>query len=227
MKYKIIGEPLSAVICDVEPNETLITEGGAMSWMSPNMKMETTSNGGIGKAIGRMFSGESMFMNRYTAQGGAGQIAFASKFPGSIRAFEVAPGRELVVQKSGFLAAENSVSLSVHFQKKLKTGIFGGEGFIMQKISGSGIVFVEIDGTAVEYDLAAGESIVIDTGHLAVMDASCKLDTQAVPGLKNKLLGGEGLFNTVVTGPGHVILQTMPIVNVANEISKFIPTSSN
>lgn len=226
MQYRIIGEPMSAVICDVAPNETLITEGGAMSWMSPNMKMETTSNGGIGKAFGRMLAGESMFMNRYTATGGNGQITFGSKFPGSIRAFEVGPGKDIVVQKSGFLAAESTVNLSVFFQKKLGSGLFGGEGFIMQRISGSGIVFVEIDGSACEYDLADGQSIVLDTGHLAVMDATCKIDIQTVPGLKNKFFGGEGFFNTVVTGPGKVILQTMPISTVAGEIRKFIPSSN-
>ena len=226
MQYRIIGEPMSAVICDVAPNETLITEGGAMSWMSPNMKMETTSNGGIGKAFGRMLAGESMFMNRYTATGGNGQITFGSKFPGSIRAFEVGPGRDIVVQKSGFLAAESTVNLSVFFQKKIGSGLFGGEGFIMQRISGSGIVFVEIDGSACEYDLADGQSIVLDTGHLAVMDATCKIDIQTVPGLKNKFFGGEGFFNTVVTGPGKVILQTMPISTVAGEIRKFIPSSN-
>lgn len=226
MQYRIIGEPMSAVICDVAPNETLITEGGAMSWMSPNMKMETTSNGGIGKAFGRMLAGESMFMNKYTATGGNGQITFGSKFPGSIRAFEVGPGRDIVVQKSGFLAAESTVNLSVFFQKKFGSGLFGGEGFIMQRISGSGIVFVEIDGSACEYDLADGQSIVLDTGHLAVMDATCKIDIQTVPGLKNKFFGGEGFFNTVVTGPGKVILQTMPISTVAGEIRRFIPSSN-
>ena len=226
MQYRIIGEPMSAVICDVAPNETLVTEGGAMSWMSPNMKMETTSNGGIGKAFGRMLAGESMFMNKYTATGGNGQITFGSKFPGSIRAFEVGPGRDIVVQKSGFLAAESTVNLSVFFQKKLGSGLFGGEGFIMQRISGSGIVFVEIDGSACEYDLADGQSIVLDTGHLAVMDATCKIDIQTVPGLKNKFFGGEGFFNTVVTGPGKVILQTMPISTVAGEIRRFIPSSN-
>lgn len=226
MQYRIIGEPMSAVICDVAPNETLITEGGAMSWMSPNMKMETTSNGGIGKAFGRMLAGESMFMNRYTATGGNGQITFGSKFPGSIRAFEVGPGKDIVVQKSGFLAAESTVNLSVFFQKKFGSGLFGGEGFIMQRISGNGIVFVEIDGSACEYDLADGQSIVLDTGHLAVMDATCKIDIQTVPGLKNKFFGGEGFFNTVVTGPGKVILQTMPISTVAGEIRKFIPSSN-
>ena len=227
MQYRIVGEPLSAVICDVQQGETLITEKGSMSWMSPNMKMETSAGGGIGKALGRMFSGESIFQNRYTAQGGPGQITFASSFPGSIKAFEVTPDKPLIVQKSGFLAAEAGVNLSTFFQKKFASGLFGGEGFIMQKVSGNGIVFVEIDGYACEYELAAGQSIVVDTGYLAVMDATCKMDIQSVPGLKNKLLGGEGLFNTVITGPGKVILQTMPISSVAGALRAYFPTGGN
>ncbi len=227
MQYRIVGEPLSAVICDVQQGETLITEKGSMSWMSPNMKMETSAGGGIGKALGRMFSGESIFQNRYTAQGGPGQITFASSFPGSIKAFEVTPDKPLIVQKSGFLAAEAGVNLSTFFQKKFASGLFGGEGFIMQKVSGNGIVFVEIDGYACEYELAAGQSIVVDTGYLAVMDATCKMDIQSVPGLKNKLLGGEGLFNTVITGPGKVVLQTMPISSVAGALRPYFPAGGN
>lgn len=223
MRYKITGDDLPVVICTVDANETLITENGSMSWMSPNMKMETTSNGGIGKALGRLFSGESLFLNKYTAQGGKGEIAFASSFPGSIRAFDVSQG-EWVVQKSGFLASENTVDLSVFFQKKLGAGIFGGEGFIMQKLSGRGIAFIEIDGSAIEYDLSAGESIIVDTGYLAAMTASCSMDIVSVPGIKNALLGGEGLFNTVVKGPGKVILQTMPVSKVAATIGSFIPS---
>ena len=204
----------------------MITEGGAMSWMSPNMKMETTSNGGIGKALGRAFSGEKMFQNIYTAQGGPGMIAFASSFPGSIRAFEITPGQEMIFQKSAYLAGEESVQLSVHFRKKLGSGLFGGEGFIMQKVSGSGIVFAEFDGHVIEYDLQPGQQIVIDTGHLAAMSSTCNMDIQKVPGVKNMVFGGEGLFNTVITGPGKVWLQTMPISNVAGAIRPYIPTGN-
>lgn len=225
MQYQIIGEPLSAVICNVEAGETLITERGSMSWMTPNMQMETTSNGGFGKAIGRMFAGEALFQNRYTAQGGPGQITFASSFPGSIKVFNISPSNEMVVQKSGFLASEAGVELSVFFQKKLGAGFFGGEGFIMQKLSGNGIAFVEIDGHACEYELAAGQSMVVDTGYLAAMTASCSIEIVSVPGLKNKLLGGEGFFNTVVKGPGRIILQTMPISAVAGSLSPFFPSS--
>jgi len=221
MKYKIEGEPLPVVICEVDNGEALIAESGSMSWMSPNMKMETTSNGGAGKAIGRMFSGEALFQNRYTAIGGSGYIAFASSFPGSIRAFDIQPGRSMIVQKSAFLASEATVELSIHFRKQLGTGFFGGEGFIMQKLSGQGLAFVEIDGHAMEYTLAAGQSMVIDTGYLAAMSDTCTLDIQTVPGIKNKLFGGEGIFNTVVTGPGQIILQTMPISNIAASLSAF------
>ena len=226
MRYQIQGDTLPVVICELESGEKMITEGGAMSWMSPNMKMETTSNGGLGKALGRAFAGEKMFQNIYTAQGGTGMIAFASSFPGSIRAFEIAPGQDMIFQKSAFLAAEGGVQLSVHFRKKLGSGLFGGEGFIMQKVSGCGIMFAEFDGHVVEYELQPGQQIVIDTGHLAAMTATCNMDVQSVPGMKNMLFGGEGLFNTVITGPGRVWLQTMPISNVAGAISRYIPTSS-
>ena len=226
MEYRIIGEPLPVVECTLQENETMITESGAMSWMTPNMKMETTSNGGIGKMFGRLMSGEHMFQNRYTAKGGKGMIAFASSFPGSIRAFEISPGKDIVVQKSGFLASESGVNLSIFFQKKFGAGFFGGEGFIMQKLSGSGTAFVEIDGYGVEYDLQPGQKMIVDTGYVAVMDASCSIDIVSVPGVKNALLGGEGLFNTIVTGPGKLILQTMPICNVAGAIRPFIPSSS-
>lgn len=226
MRYQIQGETLPVVICELEGGEKMITEGGAMSWMSPNMLMETTSNGGIGKAFGRAFSGEKMFQNIYTAQGGPGMIAFASSFPGSIKAFQVVPGQDMIFQKSAFLASEIGVQLSVHFRKKLGSGLFGGEGFIMQRISGQGTVFAEFDGHVVEYELQAGQQIVIDTGHLAAMTASCSMDIQSVPGVKNMIFGGEGLFNTVITGPGHVWLQTMPISNVAGAIRPYIPTSS-
>ena len=224
MEYKIEGTPLPVVICQLGSGESMITERGSMSWMSPNMQMETTTGGGLGKALGRMFAGEALFQNRYTAQGGPGMIAFASSFPGSIRAFEIAPGRELIVQKSGFLAAESTVELSVFFQKKLGAGFFGGEGFIMQKISGRGIAFTEFDGHVVEYDLMPGQSMVVDTGYLAAMDATCSMEIQTVPGVKNMLFGGEGVFNTVITGPGKIYLQTMPISSVAAVIQPFIPT---
>ena len=226
MKYEIKGTPLPVAICQLEAGEQMITERGSMSWMSPNMEMETNA-GGFGKALGRMFSGESLFRNTYTARGDQGMIAFASSFPGSIVPFEIQPGRELIVQKSGFLASESTVELSVHIQKKLGAGFFGGEGFIMQKLSGHGTAFVEFDGAVMEYNLAAGQSIVLDTGYLAAMEATCNMEIRQVPGLKNKLLGGEGFFNTVVSGPGKVYIQTMPINKVAGALMPYIPTGGN
>ena len=218
MKYKIEGTPLPVVICDLDAGEQMITERGSMSWMTPNMKMETTSNGGIGKAFGRMFSGEAMFQNLFTAQGGPGMIAFASSFPGSIKVLQITPDRPMIAQKSAFLASETGVELSIFFQKKFGAGFFGGEGFIMQKLSGSGTAFVEIDGYAVEYELAAGQKMVIDTGYLALMDATCSMDIVAVQGVKNMFLGGEGFFNTVVTGPGKIVVQTMPASRLAGSL---------
>lgn len=226
MRYEIKGETLPVVVCYLEGGEQMITERGSMSWMSPNMKMETTTGGGIGKAIGRMFAGEALFQNRYTAQGGNGLIAFASSFPGQINAYEIGPGREIIVQKSGFLAAESGVELSVFFQKKLGSGFFGGEGFIMQRLSGQGTAFLEFDGHVVDYELQPGQQIVVDSGYLAAMEGTCSIEVRTVPGLKNMVFGGEGLFNTVVTGPGRVWLQTMPISNVAQLILSFMPPKS-
>jgi len=225
MQYKIEGTPLPVVICNLDAGEQMITERGSMSWMSPNMKMETTSNGGIGKAFGRMFAGEALFQNRYTAMGGPGMIAFASSFPGSILAVEITPDRPVVVQKRAFLAATTGVELSVFFQKKIGAGLFGGEGFIMQKLSGQGIAFIEIDGHAIDYDLAPGQELIVDTGYLAKMDITCTMDVVSVPGLKNMLFGGEGIFNTVIKGPGRVTVQTMPIHSVAGAISPYIVSS--
>ena len=225
MKYQILGDTLPVVVCELENGEKMITEGGGMSWMSPNMKMGTTTNGGIGKAFGRMFSGEKIFQNIYTAQGN-GMIAFASSFPGSIKAFDIAPGQEMIFQKSAFLAGESGVEMSVFFNKKLGAGLFGGEGFIMQRISGYGTVFAEFDGHVVEYELQPGQQIVVDTGHLAAMTATCSIDIQAVPGVKNMLFGGEGVFNTIISGPGHVWLQTMPISNVAGVLKPYFPSNS-
>ncbi len=227
MRYEIKGETLPVVICHLESGEMMITENGGMAWMSPNMKMETTSGGGLGKALGRMLSGDTLFLNQYTAMGGNGLVAFASSFPGSIKPFTVSPGQEYILQKSAFLASESGVDLSMHFHRKFSSGLFGGEGFILQKISGNGIAFAEFDGHIEEYELQAGQQIVVDTGHLAAMSATCSMEIQTVPGIKNKIFGGEGLFNTVITGPGRVWLQTMPICNVAGALRPYLPTGGN
>lgn len=224
MNYEIKGGAFPVVECQLADGEQMITEKGSMVWMSPNMQMET-KGGSIGKMFSKAFSGESMFQNIYTARG-AGVIAFGSSFPGRIMPVQITPGHEMVVQKSAFLASESSVQLSLHFNKKLGAGVFGGEGFIMQRLSGNGMAFVEIDGELVEYELAAGQQIIVDTGNVAGFEVGVQIDIQQVPGLKNKLLGGEGLFNTVLTGPGKIWLQTMPISSVAGAISPYIPTGN-
>ncbi|MDR0951961.1 MAG: TIGR00266 family protein [Oscillospiraceae bacterium] len=221
MEYKIIGEPMPVVECKLKSGEAMKTESGSMAWMSDNMKMETTSGGGLGKMFGRMLSGESLFQNIYTAQNGDGLIAFGSSFVGSIRAYQLAAGQSIICQKSAFLASETSVELSTYFQKKIGVGILGGEGFIMQKVTGPGLVFIEIDGSAVEYDLANGQVMLINPGSLAIADASVKIDIQDIKGVKNLLLGGEDWFQTKVTGPGKVVVQTMSIAGFASVLSPF------
>lgn len=220
-KYEILGGNLPVVVCELFSGESMITESGSMSWMSPNMRMETISGGGMKKMLGRLVSGDSAFQNRFTAEGADGVIAFASSFPGEIKALDISAGHSMIVQKSAFLASEEGVELSMHFQKKLGSGIFGGEGFIMQKLSGNGTAFIEIDGHATEYDLNAGQEILVSTGYLAAMEETCTMDVVTVKGAKNMLLGGEGIFNTVVRGPGKVILQTMPISKVAELLMPF------
>ncbi|MBQ8613338.1 MAG: TIGR00266 family protein [Ruminiclostridium sp.] len=222
MNFEIKGTPLPVVIMNLEAGEQIKTERGAMSWMSPNMAMSTNAGGGIGKAFGRMFSGESMFQNIYTCQGGPGMLACASSFPGEILAVRISHENTIVAQKSAFLASEFGVDMSVHFQKKGGAGLFGGEGFILQKFTGNGYVFLEIDGSVIEYTLAPGQPLIVDTGNLAAMDASVSVDIQSVKGIGNALLGGEGLFNTVLTGPGRVWLQTMPRNVVAGAVAPYI-----
>ena len=226
MEYEIKGGAFPVVICQLAGGEQMITEKGGMVWMSPNMEM-TTSGGGMGKMFAKAFSGESMFQNIYTAKGGSGMIAFGSCFPGRILPLQIAPGREIVLQKSAFLASEVGVQMAVHFNKKLGTGFFGGEGFIMQRLSGSGMAFAEVDGELVEYDLAPGQQMIVDTGCVLGFDSTVSINIQQVKGLKNKLLGGEGFFNTVLTGPGKIWLQTMPISGVAGALIPYIPTGGN
>ena len=222
MQYEIKGGAFPVVVCQLEDGEQMITERGSMVWQTPNIRMETTG-GGIGKMFSKALSGESIFQNIYTAQG-AGTIAFGSSFPGKIVPLEIGPGREMILQKRAFLASESGVELSIHFSRKLGAGFFGGEGFIMQKVSGRGTAFVEIDGEMVEHTLAAGEQLVVDTGNVAGFTVGVSMEIRQVAGLKNKFLGGEGFFHTLLTGPGTVWLQTMPISNVAEAIQSFLPT---
>ena len=221
MNYSIEGGTLPAVIIQLEPGETILSEAGGRTWAKGPIITETNT-GGIGKGLGRLFMGESLFMSRYTAEGPA-EIAFSSSFPGSIIAKELRSGESIICQKSAFLCATSDVQLSVHFQKKLGAGLVGGEGFIMQRVTGPGIVFLEVDGYCKEYNLDPGERLVCDTGVVAIMDETCQIDVQRVKGIKNVLFGGEGLFDTVVTGPGKVYLQTMTIPKLAKLMIPFMP----
>lgn len=223
MKYEIQGKPYPVATVTLEANETIVCQKGGMSWATPNVQMQT-KGGGLGKMLGRAFTGESMFQNEYTAQGGPGLIAFAAAAPGEIMAIELTPGQSIVAQKSAFLASEKTVSQEVFFQKKVSAGLVGGEGFIMQKFTGTGLLLLEIDGSVVTYDLAPGQSMMVDTGYLAAMDATCSMSVETVKGVGNALLGGEGFFNTRVSGPGRIWLQTMPLPQFASIIARFIPS---
>ncbi len=218
MRYSIEGGTLPALVIYMQAGDEVISEAGGRTWSKGPIRSEATSNGGIGKVVGRMFSGESLFMSRYTAQGDA-EIAFTSSFPGKIIARELKAGESVICQKSAFLCGIGDLDISIHFRKKLGAGLFGGEGFIMQKITGPGTVFVELDGYTPEYNLAPGETLVCDTGVVAMMDETCSMDVQMVKGAKNMLFGNEGLFDTVITGPGRVHLQTMTLAKLASLIS--------
>ncbi len=224
MNYSIEGGSLPALIVKLNAGETIISEAGGRTWSMGPITTESKSGGAM-KALGRMFSGESLFMSKYTAQGPA-EIAFTSSFPGRILARELAAGESIICQKSAFLCGTEGLDISVFFQKKLGAGLVGGEGFVMQKITGPGTVFVELDGYTPEYELAAGQQLVCDTGVVAVMDATCQLDVQMVKGVKNMLFGGEGMFDTVVTGPGKVYLQTMTVGKLASLMSPYMPSKS-
>ncbi len=227
MEYEIIGGSFPVVECSLKSGQSMITQSGSMAYMDPTFTMETSSNGGIKKVIGRLFTNEKLFQNIYTATTDGSKIAFGTCVPGTIIAVKLEAGKSLICQKSSFLASYGDVELSTFFNKKIGVGLFGGEGFIMQKITGSGIVFIEIDGSRKEFDLVAGQQLILSTGYLVSMDETCSIEVQTVKGLKNIFLGGEGLFNTVITGPGKVVVQTMPLARLANSIYPFLPTSSS
>ncbi len=225
MEYQVKGGNFPVVVCSLQAGEAMRCQSGAMTWMDPAIKMETKT-GGIGKMLGRVISGENLVENRYVAEG-SGEIAFGASFPGEIRAIEISGGKSIVAQKGSFLACTEGVESSVFFQKKIGSGIFGGEGFIMQKFSGNGTVFIEIGGGAVEYTIEAGQKKIIDTGYLVCMDDTCSMDIQTVSGVTNVLFGGEGLFNTVINGPGTILLQTMPesglVTKIATKVAAMLP----
>ena len=222
MEYKITGGNLPVVRCKLEQGESIYCEAGAMSWMDDTLVMDTNI-GGAKTFFSKALTNEKLLINKYTAEKGEGEIAFASCFPGSIGAMEVTEGTTLVAQDSAYLASYGNIQMSIFFQKKITSGLFAGKGFIMQKFYGNGVVFLEFDGSVTEYDLAEGERKIIDTGYLVAMDGTCKIDVVVIKGIKNIVFGGEGLFNTVVTGPGKVYIQSMPIEKTATKIYYSMP----
>lgn len=216
MKYEIVSKAYPVVVCHLGPGEQMKTERGSMVWMDSWIDM-ATKTGDIGGVFERVLTGESIFQNVYTATR-PGKVAFGSSFPGRIVPIAIAPGREFIVQKMGFLASEMGVELSMHVNQRIGGGFFGGEGFIMQRLSGCGTAFIEVDGDLVSYELAAGEQLVVNTGNVLGFTSGVTLDIQAVRGGMNLVFGGEGVFNTVLTGPGTVWLQTMPMASLVDAI---------
>ncbi|HNP69558.1 MAG TPA: TIGR00266 family protein [Kouleothrix sp.] len=224
MEYQIIGTTLQAVILELDPGEMVYSESGGMAWMSANIGMQTTGRGGgLGGMFKRAISGESMFLVEYTSQGGKGIVAFASDFPGKIVPVNLGAGQQIIAQKQAFLCAEKTVQMDIHFRKKLGAGFFGGEGFIMQKLTGPGVAFVCLDGEIMEYTLGPGQMLKVDTGHVAMYEPTVTFDIEMMKGFRNILFGGEGLFLATLQGPGRVWLQTMPTMNLAKAIAEYLP----
>ena len=226
MEFKIEGGSFPIVICTLQEGETMKNETGAMAYMTSNMKMDTNTGGGLLKGLGRALSGDTIFLNYFTAKSDGAQIGFSACTPGKIMPIRLDGSNTIIGQKNAFLAAENSVDVDIYFKKKLGAGLFGGEGFILQKFTGTGIVFLEIDGEIIEKDLAPGEKLLVDPGHIAAMESTIDFDIERVKGAKN-ILFGEGLFFSKVTGPGKVWLQTMPLSKLAEAIIPYIPTTTN
>ncbi len=222
MRYKIFGDKLPAVTIQFDAGESIYTQSGGMTWMTDNFSMETNMKGGLMKGLGRMLSGESLFMATYTAQASGAEMTLASSFPGAIIALELDGRKTYIAQKSAFLCATPGVQLSAYVSK-FKAGIFGGEGFVLQKLTGTGIVFLEMDGSIVEKDLAPGERYKVDTGNVALFEENVRYEVETVKGFKNILFGGEGLFLTVLEGPGKIYLQSINVSNFAARLLPYIP----
>ncbi len=222
MNYQIIGETVPAVEITLNAGESMYTQSGGMIWQTNGINMSTNARGGIGRSLGRMFTGESVFMANYTSQVNGAKIAFGATCPGAIIPVDISRG-ELIVQKGSFLCAEQSVDLKATFTKKLTAGLFGGEGFILQRLFGSGMAFLEVDGDMVDRVLAPGEVIKVDTGNVVAFETTVNYDIETVKGLGNIFFGGEGLFLTRLTGPGRVILQTQNFNDFAMRVATRIP----
>jgi len=224
MRYNIIGQTVPAVECELIRGESMYTQSGGMIWQTSGINMSTNARGGIAKSLGRIFTGESIFMANYTAETDGAIVAFGSTVPGSVVPVDVSQG-DIIAQKGAFLCAEQSVDLQVAFTKKITAGLFGGEGFILQRIYGKGMVFLEVDGDMVTRTLAPGEVLKVDTGNVVAFETSVKYDIETVKGLGNIFFGGEGLFLTKLTGPGKIILQTQNFNDFAGRIISRIPKS--
>lgn len=227
MQYKIEGSLLQYLTISMDQGDAMYTESGGMAWMSEGINMETNTKGGLMAGLGRSLAGESLFMTTYTCAAPKALIVFTAEAPGKILDMNLAPNQTVICQKDAFMCAENSVKLEMHFRKKLGAGLFGGEGFVLQKVTGPGIAFMEIPGEVVEYDLKPNQVLKVDPGHIAMFEPTVNYDISMVKGLKNMLFSGEGLFLATLTGPGKVWLQTMPIINLAKKISQYIPTKSS
>jgi uncharacterized protein (TIGR00266 family) len=226
MEYEIKGTIMQSLEIRLKQNETIYTEAGGMAWMTDGIDMKTTGRGGIGKMLGRALSGESLFLTNYTCTAPQGMIVFTPEAPGKIIPVPLEAGYSIIAQRDAFMCAEDSVQMEMHFRRKLGSGLFGGEGFVLQKITGPGIAFVEISGEVAEYSLQPGQRLKVDTGHIAMYEPSVNYDIQMVKGVTNMLFGGEGLFLATLTGPGRVWLQTMPVSNLAHKIMSFLPKTS-
>lgn len=226
MQYKIQGDVFPTLEISLKKGESIFTEAGAMAWMSEGLNMSSNTRGGLMKGLGRALAGESLFMTTYESQSDNAWIVFTVGAPGRIMEFKLDAGQTLICQKDSFLCAEQGVSVEMHFRKQLGAGLFGGEGFILQKITGPGTVFLEIPGALQERTLAAGEKILIDPGHIAFFEPSVSYDISMVKGLKNVLFAGEGLFLATLTGPGKIWLETLPLSNLAGKLKKYLPTKS-
>ena len=223
MEYEIVGGAFPLVKCKLNKGERMKDESGAMAYMTPGIKMDTNTGGGLLKGLGRALAGDTLFMNFFTAERDGEEIGFSSFFPGKIIPIKLEGSQSIIGQKSSFLAAEDGIEIDMYFRKKLGAGLFGGEGFILQRFSGYGRVFLELDGDVVEKTLAPGETLIVNNGHFAALDETVDFDIQRVKGVKNIVFGGEGLFFAKMTGPGRVWLQTMPVCKLAEAIVPFIP----
>ncbi len=223
MEYKIHGTVMQTLDVHLQKGEAIYTESGGMAWMRGDIKMSTGSRGGVMAGLGRMLSGESLFLTTYTCQSANGLVVFTPEAPGKILAIPLRGGQTLICQKDAFMCAEDSVKLEMHFRKKLGAGLFGGEGFILQKVTGPGTAFMEIPGEVREYTLGAGEEMKVDPGHIALFEPSVNYDITRVKGLKNVFFSGEGLFLASMKGPGKIWLQTLPLSNLAAKLARYMP----